>query len=112
VKRGTHPPRRIQVVVHDSTVTLNGSVHAWAEKAAVLSAARFTLGVCAVEDHVYLEHPEEIRARDEHFARAIARCEDPSACRLCWPRRAGAGRVRDLQREVARQERAYSSVDD
>jgi osmotically-inducible protein OsmY len=59
--------RRIRVVVHDSTVTLNGSVHSWAEKEAVLAAASFTHGVRGVEDHLHLEHPGEIRARDEHL---------------------------------------------
>ena len=54
-RRAEREARRIRVDVRDGTVTLTGSVHSWAERKSVLSAARFTPGVRAVEDHLRTE---------------------------------------------------------
>jgi osmotically-inducible protein OsmY len=51
-RRAEREARRIQIDVHDGTVTLTGSVHSWAERESVLNAVRFTPGVRAVEDHL------------------------------------------------------------
>jgi osmotically-inducible protein OsmY len=44
--------KRISLDVHDGHVTLTGTVHSWAERDAVVGAARGTRGVRAVEDHL------------------------------------------------------------
>ena len=54
-RRAEREARRINVDVKDGTVTLTGAVHSWAERKSVLSAARFTPGVLAVEDHLRTE---------------------------------------------------------
>jgi len=54
-RRAEREARRIGVDVRDGTVTLTGPVHSWAERQSVLSAARFTPGVRAVEDHLQTE---------------------------------------------------------
>ena len=46
---------RIQVVVHDGTVTLSGRVRSWMEKQAVIGAAGHAPGVHAVNDQVRIE---------------------------------------------------------
>jgi osmotically-inducible protein OsmY len=47
--------KRIGVVVHEGKVTLNGSVQSWAEKEAVLGAARGTVGVREIQDRLRIE---------------------------------------------------------
>jgi osmotically-inducible protein OsmY len=54
-RRADREAQRIHVDVRDGTVTLTGSVHSWAERKSVLSAARFTPGVRAVEDNLRTE---------------------------------------------------------
>ena len=54
-RRAEREARGIHVDVRDGTVTLTGAVHSWAERKSVLSAARFTPGVRAVEDHLRVE---------------------------------------------------------
>ncbi|OGL17561.1 MAG: hypothetical protein A3F92_09155 [Candidatus Rokubacteria bacterium RIFCSPLOWO2_12_FULL_71_22] len=54
-RRAEREARQIRVDVRDGTVTLTGPVHSWAERRSVLSAARFTPGVRAVEDHLRTE---------------------------------------------------------
>jgi osmotically-inducible protein OsmY len=54
-RRAEREARQIGVDVRDGTVTLTGPVHSWAERRSVLSAARFTPGVRAVEDHLRTE---------------------------------------------------------
>ena len=54
-RRAEREARRISVDVKDGTVTLTGAVHSWAERKSVVSAARFTPGVRAVEDHLRTE---------------------------------------------------------
>jgi len=54
-RRAEREARRIRVDVRDGTVTLTGPVHSWAERQSVFSAARFTPGVRAVEDHLRME---------------------------------------------------------
>lgn len=44
--------RRIEVEIRDGRVSLTGTVHSWAEKQAVIGAAKGTPGVVAVEDHL------------------------------------------------------------
>jgi osmotically-inducible protein OsmY len=51
-RRAEREAKRIRVSVHDGRVSLSGTVRSWAEKEAVLGAARFTTGVTAVEDHL------------------------------------------------------------
>ena len=43
---------RIDVDVHDDQVTLSGVVHSWAEREAIVGAAKGTLGVRQVDDHL------------------------------------------------------------
>ncbi len=66
-RRADHAARRIQVIVHDGTVTLAGTVHSPAERQAVVGAARFTHGVRRVEDELRVEHPEESSADSTHL---------------------------------------------
>jgi osmotically-inducible protein OsmY len=51
-RRAGRAAKRIRVTVSDGTVTLTGVVDSWAEKEAVLGAARFTPGVQAVHDQL------------------------------------------------------------
>ncbi|MCL4544755.1 MAG: BON domain-containing protein [Chloroflexi bacterium] len=46
---------RIQVTVEDGRIILHGKVRSWAEKIAVLGAARYTTGVHAVEDYLQID---------------------------------------------------------
>ena len=46
---------RIQVDVHDGTVSLTGRVRNWMEKQAVLGAGGYAPGVCKVEDHLRVD---------------------------------------------------------
>ncbi len=54
-RHAEHEAKRIQVLVSDGKVTLSGPVQSWTEKEAVLGAARGTLGVYQIEDHVRVE---------------------------------------------------------
>jgi osmotically-inducible protein OsmY len=54
-RRAEREARDIKVEIHDGIVTLTGPVVSWAERKAVLGAARFTPGVRAVEDHLWPE---------------------------------------------------------
>ena len=54
-RRAEREAKQIRVEVRDGTVTLTGPVHSWAERKSMLAAARFTPGVCAVEDHLRVE---------------------------------------------------------
>lgn len=47
--------RRIDIEVRDGRVTVSGAVHSWAERAAVVGAAKATPGVRAVDDRLRLE---------------------------------------------------------
>jgi osmotically-inducible protein OsmY len=55
-RRAEREARQITVEIHDGIVTLTGPVRSWAERRAVLGAARFTPAVRAVQDHLW---PEE-----------------------------------------------------
>lgn len=54
-RRAERAARHVKIVVHDGMVTLAGPVRSWAEKQAILGAARFTHGVRAVEDHLRID---------------------------------------------------------
>jgi osmotically-inducible protein OsmY len=54
-RRAEREARDIKVEIHGGVVTLTGPVVSWAERKAVLGAARFTPGVRAVEDHLWPE---------------------------------------------------------
>jgi osmotically-inducible protein OsmY len=54
-RRAIRESDRITVVVQDGNATLHGAVHSWAEKRAVVGAARATRGVRKVEDHLRIE---------------------------------------------------------
>lgn len=54
-RRAEREARRIRVEVQDGKVTLTGTVNTWAERKSALAAARFTLGVREVEDHLRVE---------------------------------------------------------
>jgi osmotically-inducible protein OsmY len=69
-RRAEREAKRIAVSVDDGTVTLTGTVHSWAEKEAVLGAARGTHGVRIVADHLRLEPPLG-REVDEHLHAAL-----------------------------------------
>lgn len=47
--------RRVNIVVHDGRVTLSGIVHSWAEREAVIGAARGMVGVESVESSIDVE---------------------------------------------------------
>jgi osmotically-inducible protein OsmY len=51
-RRAEREAKRIRVSVNDGRVSLSGRVRSWAEKQAVLGAARFTAGVMEVDDHL------------------------------------------------------------
>lgn len=70
-RRADRAARRIQVSVHDGKVTLSGTIHSTAEKEAVIGAARFTHGVRTIEDHLRVEHPEEVREAAEELQAAL-----------------------------------------
>jgi osmotically-inducible protein OsmY len=70
-RRAEREARRIAVTVHDGTATLTGTVHSWAEKEAVLGAARGTHGVRVVADHLRLEPMLAARGTDEHLHGAL-----------------------------------------
>lgn len=46
--------KRIKLDVHDGRVSVSGTVHSWAEREAVIGAARGTTGVRRVEDHLHI----------------------------------------------------------
>ena len=54
-RRAEREARRISVAVSDGRVTLSGVVRSWAEREAVIGAARGTPGVRSVDDHLRIE---------------------------------------------------------
>jgi len=56
LRRAEREANRIRVDVHGDTATLSGAVHSWAERRAVLGAARHTPGVAGVVDHLRVEY--------------------------------------------------------
>ena len=54
-RRADRLAERIQVTEQDGRIMLGGKVRSWAEKMAVLGAARDTTGVRAVEDHLTID---------------------------------------------------------
>lgn len=52
-RRAEREARNISVDIQDGTVILTGPVRSWAERRAIVGAARFTPGVRAVEDHLW-----------------------------------------------------------
>jgi osmotically-inducible protein OsmY len=54
-RRAEREAKRLRVDVQDGVVTLTGAVHSWAERKAVVAAARFTHGVREVKDHLRTE---------------------------------------------------------
>lgn len=51
-RRADRLAERIQITAVDGRIILGGTVRSWAEKMAVLGAARYTSGVRGVEDHL------------------------------------------------------------
>jgi osmotically-inducible protein OsmY len=54
-RQAEHEAKRIGLEVRDGRVSLSGSVHSWAEKRAVIGAAKGTPGVRSVDDHLRVE---------------------------------------------------------
>jgi osmotically-inducible protein OsmY len=54
-RRAERAAQHIQITVQDGVVTISGPVHSWAEREAVLGAARYLPGVREVEDHLHLD---------------------------------------------------------
>jgi osmotically-inducible protein OsmY len=54
-RRAEREARHLTVDVHEGVATLSGPVRSWAERRAVLGAARFTPGVRAIEDRLWPE---------------------------------------------------------
>ena len=54
-RRAHREANRIEIAVEDGAVVLSGHVQSWAEKEAVLGAARYTRGVRALQDHLRIE---------------------------------------------------------
>jgi osmotically-inducible protein OsmY len=54
-RRAERHANHIQITVRDGTVELRGPIQSWAEREAVLGAARYTPGVKDVEDHLQFE---------------------------------------------------------
>ena len=55
-RRAQREAARVRVDVRDGRAELSGTVHSWAEKEAVLGAARGTPGVRSVTDHIRIVH--------------------------------------------------------
>ncbi len=53
-RQGERAAARLQVTVHEGTVTLSGRVHTWAEKQAVLGAASHAPGVQHLDDNLHI----------------------------------------------------------
>lgn len=54
-RRAEREARRIRIDVNNGVVQLSGTVHSWAERQAVYSAARFTPGVRSVDDRLHVD---------------------------------------------------------
>jgi osmotically-inducible protein OsmY len=54
-RRAEREARKVRVETSDGTVTLSGVVRSWGERQAVVSSARFTLGVRVVNDHLTVD---------------------------------------------------------
>jgi hypothetical protein len=54
-RRADRHAKNIQIEIRDGVVKLTGPVHSWAEREAVIGAARYTPGVVSVADHLHLE---------------------------------------------------------
>jgi osmotically-inducible protein OsmY len=54
-RRAERHAKNIQIEIREGIVKLTGPVHSWAEREAVIGAARYTPGVVSVEDHLHLE---------------------------------------------------------
>ncbi len=54
-RRAERHAKHIQITVRDGTVELRGPIQSWAEREAVLGAARYTPGVKIVDDHLHFE---------------------------------------------------------
>ncbi len=54
-RRAERAAKHVNVVVRNGEVTLSGPVHSWAEREAVVGAARFTPGVRAVDDRLRID---------------------------------------------------------
>lgn len=54
-RRAEREARRIRVTVEEGKVTLVGAVHSWAERRAVVGAARATPGVHEIADQLRIE---------------------------------------------------------
>ena len=55
MRHAQHESKHIELDVQDGRVTLKGAVESWAEKKAILGAARHTAGVRSVEDLLRIE---------------------------------------------------------
>jgi osmotically-inducible protein OsmY len=51
-RQAAREAKRIKLDVHDGRVSVSGTVHSWAEREAVIGAARGTTGVRRVDDHL------------------------------------------------------------
>jgi osmotically-inducible protein OsmY len=62
-RRAVREARHIDIDVRNGIVTLTGPVQSWAEREAVLGAARYTQGVRQVEDRLHFgqvdDHPKQ-----------------------------------------------------
>jgi osmotically-inducible protein OsmY len=47
--------KQIKLDVHDGKAVVSGTVHSWAEREAVVGAARNTMGIQQVEDHLQIQ---------------------------------------------------------
>jgi osmotically-inducible protein OsmY len=54
-RRAEREARRVRIEVNNGIVALSGTVHSWAERQAVCSAARFTPGVRSVDDRLHVD---------------------------------------------------------
>jgi osmotically-inducible protein OsmY len=54
-RSAAHEVKRIQVQVHDGTVTLTGRVRSYAERRAIMGAVSHAPGVHTVKDHLYID---------------------------------------------------------
>jgi len=70
-RRADRAARRITVQAHDGAVTLTGTVGSWAEKEAVLGAARGTHGVRTIADRLLIQSPMSGQTFDEHLHAAL-----------------------------------------
>lgn len=64
----------VGVAVDNNVVQLSGHVRSWAQKLAVLAAARRVRGVHAIADEIEVRYPDDAKTGDDQLADRALRC--------------------------------------